>query len=62
MIEPYAGAIVAETNFDPTSIMMYPLPAGLATVGGQPFCVGWNLALSDRDKKIAAAVYPGHRP
>lgn len=62
VIEPYAGAIVAETNFDPTSIMMYPLPAGLATVGGQPFSVGWNLTLSDRDKKIAAAEYPGHRP
>jgi hypothetical protein len=62
VIEPYAGAIVAETNWDPTSIMMYPVPPGLATVNGQPFSVGWNLVLSDRDKRIAAAMYPRSVP
>ena len=58
VIAPYSEPIIAETDFDASSIMMYPVPPGLATVDGKPFEVGWNLTLSDRDKRIAAAMYP----
>ena len=35
------------TPFDPTSIMIYPIPKGLTTDG---FEVGWNSELSQTDK------------
>ena len=40
---------------DPTSIMMYPIPAGFTTNG---FVVGMNWVLSDEDKKFIAQNYP----
>ena len=47
-----------QTNYsemDPTSIMMYPIPAGFTTNG---FVVGMNWVLSDEDKKFIAQNYP----
>jgi hypothetical protein len=39
--------------FDPKSIMMFPIQEGLANI-----TVGWNMTLSDSDKKFAAQLYP----
>lgn len=59
VIEPYDQEIIAETLWDPQSIMMYPVPPGLAvTLEGEPFSVGWNETLSDRDRLAAARLYP----
>jgi serralysin len=47
-----------QTNFtalDPTSIMMYPIPAGFTTDG---LVVGWNSVLSATDKAFIAQMYP----
>lgn len=43
------------SQFDSTSIMLYPVPKEL-TLGG--FEVGWNSALSAIDKEYIAKVYP----
>lgn len=46
----------AYTEFDPDSIMMYPIPSDL-TIGG--FSVPWeNSELSDLDKKLIGQLYP----
>ncbi|HVF70059.1 MAG TPA: M12 family metallopeptidase [Chthoniobacterales bacterium] len=44
----------AATAFDPKSIMIYPIPAGLTEDG---FSVDWNTTLSERDKKFARQQY-----
>lgn len=44
------------TNFDPDSIMMYPVPASL-TLGG--YSIPWsNDELSDQDKQFIGKLYP----
>ncbi|KIW34626.1 uncharacterized protein PV07_01396 [Cladophialophora immunda] len=42
-----------DSMFDPTSIMCYPIPAGLANI-----VVGWNKHLSPMDEDFIASVYP----
>lgn len=43
------------TDYDPTSIMHYPIPKELTTNG---FSVGWNTRLSALDTESASAWYP----
>jgi hypothetical protein len=49
------GNDLVDTGFDPTSIMMYPIPAKLTTDG---FSTKINSTLSENDKKWARNVYP----
>ena len=51
----YQGLFTQFSTFDPTSIMMYPVPEEI-TVGG--FAVGWNQRLSDMDKAFIGRLYP----
>jgi len=46
------------SEFDPASIMLYPIPNEL-TEGD--FKVGWNKTLSPRDQEFIGALYPGAR-
>jgi len=43
------------SEFDPASIMIYPIPAQLTTNG---FAVGWNTELSAMDKAYIGQLYP----
>jgi hypothetical protein len=43
------------SQFDPTSIMMYPVPEDI-TIGD--FSVGWNSRLSEMDKAFIGKLYP----
>jgi hypothetical protein len=54
----YAADITQFSEFDPNSIMLYPIPNQF-TVGD--FEVGWNHALSDTDKHFAGILYPQER-
>lgn len=51
----YDEALTTHSEFDPDSIMLYPIPAEL-TIGG--FEVGWNAKLSAQDKAMIARMYP----
>jgi len=51
----YDDASTSNTDFDPDSIMLYPIPSEL-TIGD--FEVGWNTALSDADREMIARMYP----
>ncbi len=51
----YGADITQFSDFDPQSIMLYPIPNEL-TLGD--YEVGWNRVLSDTDKKFVAALYP----
>ncbi len=51
----YARLFTQFSHFDPTSIMMYPVPPEL-TDGA--FSVGWNTHLSDTDKAFIGHLYP----
>ena len=51
----YSGEQRQFTAFDPMSIMLYPIPSAL-THGG--FEVGWNVCLSETDKRFIAERYP----
>jgi hypothetical protein len=51
----YDRASTNFTEFDPHSIMLYPIPEEL-TVGD--YSVGWNTKLSEKDKQHAAILYP----
>jgi serralysin len=51
----YARDRVRATQFDRTSIMLYPIPPEL-TDGRMS--VGWNVELSDADKHFIAGLYP----
>lgn len=46
------------SEFDPQSIMLYPVPNAL-TIGD--FEIGWNNKLSETDKRYARKVYPHER-
>jgi serralysin len=55
----YDGEVVDRTEFDPTSIMMYPFPPGLADYAdGRPFSSGFNTELSDLDRALIGRMYP----
>lgn len=55
MFKPYKKMETNFTELDPTSIMVYPIPARWTKDG---FSTGLNLALSPLDKKLIAAQYP----
>lgn len=55
----YAADITQFSEFDPHSIMLYPIPNEF-TYGD--FQVGWNSALSEVDKHFAAVLYPREKP
>jgi hypothetical protein len=59
LFQVYDKAITQFTQFDPQSIMLYPIPAEL-TVGG--YSVGWNSDLSDLDKQFILERYPFVKP
>jgi hypothetical protein len=59
VIAPYSGNLAGATDFDETSIMMYPFAPGLAVYSdGTSFQTGWNRDLSDGDKSIMEYSYP----
>jgi len=59
IINPDQHALVLATDFDPTSIMMYRYPPGLAVYSdGTPFEAANNTELSDGDKSMMEAAYP----
>ncbi len=51
----YEADITQFSEFDPHSIMLYPIPNEL-TLGD--FEVGWNRVLSETDQRYATALYP----
>ena len=51
----YSGLLTQFTQFDPTSIMEYPIPEDI-TIGN--FSIGWNRQLSDMDKHFIGQLYP----
>lgn len=55
----YAEDITQFSDFDPDSIMLYPIPNQF-TRGD--FEVGWNHALSDTDKHYVGVLYPQEEP
>jgi len=55
MFEPYEKSQTNFTALDPSSIMMYPLPASWTLDG---FSVGLNSDLSATDRKFIQTEYP----
>lgn len=55
IFETYSGEITQHSEFDPESIMLYPIPPEL-TAGRCE--VGWNRALSRVDRRFIGEVYP----
>ena len=55
VLRRYSGNEARFTEYDPASIMQYPVPLEL-TVGN--FEIGWNNDLSDLDKAFIAKMYP----
>lgn len=54
VFEKYSKDVTQFTEFDPTSIMLYPIPAEFTHDG---FSVDWNLGISDMDKKFIQELY-----
>ena len=52
-----AGPNIASTNFDPNSIMCYPVSADLTT---DHHAIGWNTDLSTTDVEFISRQYPMH--
>jgi hypothetical protein len=55
VFQHYSTNITKFSEFDPDSIMMYPVPEEI-TIGH--FSVGWNRKLSETDKTFIAQLYP----
>ena len=55
LFQLYDSKTTRASKFDPTSIMIYPIPKEL-TAGG--FEVGWTMDLSDTDKSFIGKLYP----
>lgn len=51
----YSAEITQFTDFDPNSIMLYPIPNEF-TIGD--FEVGWNKSLSENDRSFVGTLYP----
>lgn len=49
----WRAGLVRSSGFDPQSIMLYPIPTGLANIS-----VGWNNGLSTGDIALVRALYP----
>lgn len=52
----YSETQTQYTEFDPESIMVYPIPKHWTTNG---YSVGWNEKLSSTDQKYINSIYPG---
>jgi hypothetical protein len=52
----YSADITRFSEFDPNSIMLYPIPSEFLL--NPRFAVGWNRALSETDKRFIAILYP----
>jgi hypothetical protein len=59
IFQKYSADRTQHTEFDPHSIMLYPVPNEL-TVG--EFEVGWNSSLSDLDREFIGVLYPAEPP
>ncbi len=55
VFELYSRELVQGSDFDPDSIMLYPIPPALT--GGR-FSAGWNNQLSDLDRAHIRLLYP----
>ena len=55
LLQKYDHSETTATEFDPESIMLYPIPQEF-TIG--EFEVGWNTALSAMDREMIARMYP----
>ena len=55
VLQRYSAEGTRYSNYDPASIMQYPVPAHLTRDGYE---VGWNNELSDGDKSFIARMYP----
>jgi serralysin len=55
IFDAYAADLTVQTQVDPASIMMYPIPKGFTLDG---FEVGWNTQLSPVDKGFIRQMYP----
>jgi hypothetical protein len=55
LFQLYDESTTRASEFDPTSIMIYPIPNDL-TIGD--FEVGWTMDLSETDKAFIATLYP----
>lgn len=55
LFRKYSADITAFSEFDPKSIMLYPVP-NEHTIGD--FEIGWNTELSAMDKAFIATIYP----
>lgn len=55
VLQRYSAAATRYSDYDPDSIMQYPVPASLTTNG---FSVGWNTELSAGDESFIARMYP----
>jgi Astacin (Peptidase family M12A). len=53
VMKQFEGPILKSSPFDPTSIMIYPIPAGLASI-----TTDWTTKLSPMDKLFIGALYP----
>jgi len=53
--ELYAQDLTEHSNFDPKSIMLYPIPSAFTTDGTE---VGLNQTLSEADKAFIRKLYP----
>ena len=55
LFQKYNSAETINSDYDPLSIMQYPLPPGFTTNG---FVVGWNNQLSQTDIDFIRKIYP----
>ncbi|HYH99338.1 hypothetical protein [Hyalangium sp.] len=55
LIETYSRKLTVSSEFDPESIMIYPIPKEFTQNG---FEVGWKRRLSERDKSFIREMYP----
>lgn len=51
----FSPTAVESSDYDPLSIMQYPVPEGFTTDG---FVVGWNTQLSEKDIQFIKTIYP----
>lgn len=52
----YSADVSKYSEYDPESIMLYPIPAEFLT--DPSFAVGWNKVPSETDKRYASVLYP----
>ena len=55
VLDRYSGGDLRHSDYDPDSIMHYPVPPELTRDGS---AVGWNTRLSEGDRSFIALLYP----